>query len=56
VICDLAGEDVVGKTDRELVWAKDADALQAHDKRCWRPGRRPISTSMCSSRATAKRR
>ena len=28
VICHLAGEDVVGKTDRELVWAKDADALQ----------------------------
>ena len=33
VICRLAGEDVVGKTDQELVWARDADALQAHDRK-----------------------
>jgi PAS domain-containing protein len=39
VICDLAGEDVVGKTDRELVWAKDADALQAHDKQVLETGK-----------------
>ena len=38
VINDLAGEDVVGKTDRELVWAKDADALQAHDRQVLETG------------------
>ena len=39
VICDQAGEDVVGKTDRELVWAKDADSLQAHDKQVLETGK-----------------
>jgi PAS domain-containing protein len=38
VICELAGEDVVGKTDRQLPWAKDADALQAHDKQVLETG------------------
>jgi PAS domain-containing protein len=39
VICDLAGEDVVGKTDRELVWSRDADALQAHDRQVLESGK-----------------
>jgi PAS domain-containing protein len=39
VISDLAGEDVVGKTDRELIWAKEADALQAHDKQVLETGK-----------------
>lgn len=38
VICDLAGEDVLGKTDHDLIWAKDADALQAHDRRVMESG------------------
>ena len=32
-ISELAGEDVVGKTDGELVWAANATALQSDDKR-----------------------
>lgn len=32
VICELAGEDVTGKTDYDLVWSDDAAALQAHDR------------------------
>lgn len=32
-INQLAGEDVVGKTDHELVWKESADALRAEDKR-----------------------
>jgi PAS domain-containing protein len=32
VICELAKEDVVGKTDYELRWAEDADGLRADDK------------------------
>jgi PAS domain S-box-containing protein len=39
VICDLAGEDVVGKTDRDLIWAKDADSLQAHDRQVLESGK-----------------
>jgi PAS domain-containing protein len=38
-ICDLAGEDVVGKADRDLVWRKDADALRAHDRHVLESGR-----------------
>jgi PAS domain-containing protein len=38
VICNLAGEDVAGKTDHELVWAKDADALQEHDRQVLETG------------------
>ena len=30
-ICDLAGEDVVGKKDAELAWKADAGALVADD-------------------------
>ena len=39
VICELAGEDVVGKTDRQLIWAKDADKLQADDKQVLATGK-----------------
>ena len=39
VICDLAGEDVVGKTDHDLVWSEDADALQAHDRQVLASGK-----------------
>ena len=39
VICDLAGEDVVGKTDHDLVWREDADALQAHDRQVLETGK-----------------
>ena len=31
-ICDLAGENVIGKLDSELVWKADADALVRNDK------------------------
>ena len=31
-ICDLAGENVAGKLDSELVWKADADALVRNDK------------------------
>ena len=31
-ICDLAGEDVTGKHDDELVWKENAEALVANDK------------------------
>ena len=31
-ICRLAGEEIAGKTDRDLVWAKDAKQLQTADK------------------------
>jgi PAS domain S-box-containing protein len=39
VICELAGEDVTGKTDDELVWADDAAELQAHDKKVLETGK-----------------
>jgi len=32
-ISQLAGEQITGKTDHELVWAENADALRAGDKR-----------------------
>jgi hypothetical protein len=32
VICDPASEDVLGKADQDLVWRKDANAQQAHDR------------------------
>ena len=38
VICDLAGEDVTGKTDYDLVWANDAAALQEHDRKVLESG------------------
>ena len=31
-ICDLAGENVVGKKDSELVWKANAEALVRNDK------------------------
>ena len=34
----FAGEDVVGKTDYELRWSKDADGLRADDERVWKSG------------------
>lgn len=38
MICDLAGEDVTGKTDYDLVWADDAATLQAHDRKVLESG------------------
>lgn len=35
VISRLAGEEVAGKTDYELVWADDADGLRVADKEVW---------------------
>jgi len=37
-INQLVGEEVVGKTDRELVWAADAGALLADDRRVFDSG------------------
>ena len=37
-IARLAGEEVAGKTDRDLVWAQDADALQAADRKVLESG------------------
>ena len=34
----LAGENVVGMTDRELVWCDDAEALQAADRKVFETG------------------
>ena len=38
-ISQLAGKDIVGKTDRELPWADNADALQANDKQVFETGK-----------------
>ena len=38
-ICKLAGENVVGKTDRDLIWSDNADALQAGDKKVFESGK-----------------
>ena len=39
VMQDLAGEDPTGKTDHDLVWADDADELQAHDRKVFESGK-----------------
>jgi PAS domain-containing protein len=38
-VSQLAGEEVVGKTDRQLVWADDAPAIQAADTEVFRTGK-----------------
>jgi PAS domain-containing protein len=38
-ICDLAGENVVGKRDNDLIWANDAESLQAHDRKVLESGK-----------------
>ena len=38
-ICDLAGEDVTGKKDDELVWKKNAAALVANDEDVLKTGK-----------------
>ena len=38
-IADLAGEQVVGKTDAELPWADNAEALRADDKQVMDTGK-----------------
>ncbi|MEB3322339.1 MAG: PAS domain-containing protein [Synechococcaceae cyanobacterium] len=38
-ICDLAGENVLGKRDNDLIWANDAEALQAHDRKVLESGK-----------------
>jgi PAS domain-containing protein len=35
----LAGEEVVGKTDRDLVWAESADQLLANDQKVFQSGK-----------------
>lgn len=37
-ISQLAGEDIVNKTDRELPWSDNADALQADDQKVFETG------------------
>ncbi|WP_444906941.1 PAS domain-containing protein [Microbulbifer sp. EKSA008] len=37
-ICELAGEDVVGKTDVQLAWAENAKALREADQRVFSSG------------------
>ena len=38
-ISQLAGEEVVGKTDHELVWVDNADALKAADQQVFQSGK-----------------
>ncbi|WHI45115.1 PAS domain-containing protein [Microbulbifer sp. JMSA004] len=38
-ICQLAGGEVIGKTDRELPWSNNADALKAADDRVFSSGK-----------------
>jgi len=38
-ICEFAKEDVVGKTDSELMWAADAAGLRADDKEVLNTGK-----------------
>ena len=38
-ISRLAGKEIVGKTDRELPWADNADALQANDRLVFETGK-----------------
>ena len=38
VINDFAGQDVTGKTDDELPWSDDAEALRADDREVMRTG------------------
>jgi len=38
-ICEFAKEDVVGKTDSELMWAADAEGLRADDKEVLNTGK-----------------
>jgi PAS domain-containing protein len=38
-VLQMAGEDVSGKTDRDLIWAGDAEALRAADKRVFETGK-----------------
>ena len=38
IISQLAGEDIAGKTDHQLVWADNADALQVADRQVFETG------------------
>ena len=38
-ICELAGEDVTGKKDDELIWKENAEALVANDKNVLETGK-----------------
>lgn len=42
-ISQLAKENVVGKTDSELMWASDAEALRSNDKKVLETGK-PVFT------------
>lgn len=37
-ISELAGENIIGKTDDELPWADNANALQADDRKVFESG------------------
>ena len=37
-ICRLAGEDIAGKTDYDLVWSDNAESLQAADRQVFASG------------------
>ena len=37
-ICDLAQEDVTGRTDAELIWAENAEGLRKADEEVWATG------------------
>ncbi|MCB0728155.1 MAG: PAS domain-containing protein [Ignavibacteriae bacterium] len=39
VINDLAGENVVGRKDKDLVWAANAESLRADDEKVWESGK-----------------
>ncbi len=38
-ISQAAGEEIIGKTDHELIWADNADALKALDKQVLETGK-----------------
>jgi hypothetical protein len=38
IICQHAGEDIVGKTDGELIWAENAEIIRAGDKQVFDSG------------------
>lgn len=60
LVSELAGEDVTGKTDDDLVWADYANELRVADKQVWQtrepvfkqeyaeiPGRGKVTMNVC---------
>lgn len=52
----FTGENVVGKTDGELIWCDDAESLQAADGKVFETGEPAISRNKLISRAKARQR